>query len=243
MVENKPDISVVLLCYRSEELALAFIDTLKKSLEKIGISWEMILVGNYVEGLADRTPSIIREIASQDSRIKAITKVKKGMMGWDMRCGLEAASGLTIAVLDGDGQVPLEDVVRVYEKLKRDDLDMVTTYRVTRGDGPYRWFLSRVYNLLFKIMFPGLISTDVNSKPKIFTEETLRKMELKSDDWFIDAEIMIQARHHNVSFSEIPTNFGELSSRNSFIKPAAIIEFIFNMIIFRLREFRYKGKK
>ncbi len=243
MVANKPDISVVLLCYRSEEGIWEFVEVLKRSLEKLAVLWELILVGNYIEGSSDQTPEIARKIASQDSRIKAITKVKQGMMGWDMRSGLEVASGRTIAVLDGDGQFPLEDIVRVYEELRSGDLDLVKTYREVRSDGIYRRLISGVYNSLFKVLFPGLRCRDINSKPKIFTEETLKKMELKSNDWFIDAEIMIQVRRLDLRFSEIPTQFMKLSSRTSFIKPAAILEFISNLILFRLREFRFWFKK
>ena len=64
-------------------------------------------------------------------------------------------------------------------------------------------------------------------------------MDLKSDDWFIDAEIMILARRLKLRFTEIPTQFTELSSRRSFVKPMVTIEFIVNMILFRLREPRF----
>jgi len=141
MVTDKPDISVVLLCYRSEETVWDFVEILKHSLEEIEVSWEIILVGNYIEDSIDRTPEIVKEIANQDPRIRAITKVKQGMMGWDMRSGLEMASGRVIATIDGDGQFPMEDVVRVYDKLKNNNLDLVKTYRGTRGSYSQMWCL------------------------------------------------------------------------------------------------------
>ena len=67
-------------------------------------------------------------------------------------------------------------------------------------------------------------------------------MDLISDDWFIDAEIMIQVRRLKFNFSEISTQFTKLDSRTSFVKPGAIIEFIVNMILFRIREFRFLFK-
>ena len=66
------------------------------------------------------------------------------MMGWDMKCGFEAASGQAIAVTDGDGQFPLADTGRVYKKLIDDDLDMVKAYRIKRSDGLYRRILSSI---------------------------------------------------------------------------------------------------
>ena len=61
-------------------------------------------------------------------------------------------------------------------------------------------------------------------------------MELISDAWFIDAEIMIQVRRLKLNFSEIPTQFTKLETRKSYIKPMAIIEFVINMVLFRIRD-------
>lgn len=243
MTPDRPDLSVVLLCYRGEDAIPPYVEELKTCLNELHINWEIILVGNYLEGSEDRTPEIVRSIAAQDPKIKAIAKEKEGMMGWDMKRGLEAATGRSVAITDGDGQFPLKDIGRVYKKLIDEDLDMVKTYRIKRSDGIYRLILSTMYNIIFKIMFPGFTCRDANSKPKIFKAEALQKMDLKSDDWFIDAEIMILVRRLKLKFAEIPTQFTELSSRPSFVKPMATIEFVINMILFRLREFRFVFRK
>ena len=243
MTTIKTDLSVVLLCYRSEDAILSYVEELKTCLTELNIEWEIILIGNYIAGSNDRTPEIAKTIAAQDPRINALTKEKKGMMGWDMKSGFESVSGKVIAVTDGDGQFPLADVGRVYRKLVDEDLDMVKTYRIKRGDGWYRRTLSIIYNTIFHIFFPGISCHDVNSKPKIFKADALQKMELLSDDWFIDAEIMIQARRLKLNYSEISTQFTKLDSRKSFVKPGAITEFIVNMILYRLKEFVFLLKK
>mgnify|MGYP005640501645 CR=1 FL=1 len=243
MTTIKPNLSVVLLCYRSEDAILSYVEELKTCLTELNIEWEIILIGNYIAGSNDRTPEIAKTIAAQDPRINALTKEKKGMMGWDMKSGFESVSGKVIAVTDGDGQFPLADVGRVYRKLIDEDLDMVKTYRDKRCDGLYRRILSAIYNFIFSIFFPGFPCRDVNSKPKIFKADVLRKFDLLSEDWFIDAEIIIKARRLNIKFAELPTQFKKLDSRGSFVKPSAIIEFIVNMVLFRLREYRYLFKK
>lgn len=234
---------MVLLCYRSEEAILSYVEDLKACLNELNIDWEIILVGNYVAESNDRTPEIVKEIAKQDSRIIALTKEKEGMMGWDMKCGLANATGDLIAVTDGDGQFPLADIGRVYKKLIDEDLDVVKTYRFQRHDGWYRTTLSNAYNSIINIFFPQLSCHDVNSKPKIIKADAFRQMDLLSDDWFIDAEFMIQTRRLNLKFDEISTQFKKLDSRKSFVKPSAIIEFIVNIILFRLREFRFLFRK
>ena len=236
MNSNSPNISVVLLCYRSGEQVVAFVGQLKRLLDSFEKNWEIVLVGNYFENVKDVTPEFVKQLSEEDARIKSVVKIKQGMMGWDMRSGLKVATGNTVAVMDGDGQMPLEDVARVYKKLIELDCDMVKTYRLKRKDGLYRIVVSKVYNAVFNILFPGLNCRDVNSKPKIIKRKFYEKMKLQSDDWFADAEIMIQARQLKMRIVEIPTTFNKILTRPSFVKPGAIIEFVYNLVIYRLRK-------
>ena len=234
---DDPEISVVVLAYRSAETIESFVDSLVDSLEKEKVLWEIVLVGNYFEGIGDQTPDVVRNIAAKESRIKAVAEIKKGMMGWDMKTGLQAANGKTMAVIDGDGQMPCDDVIRVYHELKSKGLDLAKTYRAKRDDGSYRRLISVVYNILFKILFPGINAWDMNSKPKIMTREFYEKINLESNGWFIDAEIMILARRLGAKIGEIETVFHSMDSRPSFVKPLSILEFLGNLFWYRIKEF------
>ncbi len=237
LAEQVPTLSLVVLCYRSEEYAREFVArTLESFAEADIVDYELVLVGNYVEGIPDRTPAIVRELAAGDSRIRCCAEPKQGWMGWDMRRGLEMARGEFIGVIDGDGQMPVSDVPLLYELLRRERYDLVKTFRVTRGDSLARRLISNFYNKIFHLLFPGLPARDMNSKPKILTRESYRKLELESDDWFIDAEIMIQARRHGMRVGEMPTGFLGLTGRRSFISTRAIFEFLSNLARYRVRE-------
>lgn len=234
-----PEISIVILCYKEGGAVRKFVKRAINTLEASKIfNYELVLVGNYHQDSNDQTPKIVVELSSQNPKILCVAKPKRGMMGWDMRSGLNKARGEYIAVIDGDGQMPVEDLVKVHKKIKAEGLDLVKTYRVERGDSYWRKFLNTVYNLIFNILFPGMDSRDVNSKPKIITREVYQKLDLKSDDWFIDAEIMIQARRLKLKIGEIPTTFLPINSgRKSFVKSSTIFEFIKNLIIYRVKEF------
>ena len=157
-------------------------------------------------------------------------------MGWDMRCGLEMARGELIGIIDGDGQMSVSDVPPLYEMISLGHSDLVKTFRITRGDSLARRFISNVYNKLFHLLFPGLAARDMNPKPKILTRAAYRRMSLESDDWFIDAEIMIQARRLGLRIGELPTGFLGLTGRRSFVGLSAIIEFLRNMVRYRITE-------
>ena len=235
-----PEISVVVLAYRSATTITSFVDSLVESLEKEQLLWEIILVGNYFEGVGDMTPEVVRGISARDSRIKAVAEIKKGMMGWDMKSGLQAATGRTLAVIDGDGQMPSSDVIRVYQLMKKNGLDFAKTYRAKRNDGFYRRIISVVYNILFKLLFPGINAWDMNSKPKIMTREFYEKMHLESNGWFIDAEIMIFVRRLRAKIGEIETEFLSMDLRPSFVKPLSILEFLVNLFWYRVKEYLAK---
>jgi len=56
---------------------------------------------------------------------------------------------------------------------------------------------------------------------------------LQSDDWFIDAELILNCINLNLRIYEIPVEFESLGKRKSFVKPGAIIEFLKHMIEYR----------
>lgn len=230
----------MVLCYRSGQFAAVFAERLMQSLDATGIDYELVLVGNYLAALreTDETPAVVRALAGKYPRIVAVVREKAGMMGWDMRSGLDAARGRAVAVIDGDGQMPPEDVVKVYRALQAGPFDLAKTYRDTRHDGPARVVMSRSYNLLTRILFPRVRVKDINSKPKAFQQAALTRLKLTSDDWFIDAEIIIKASYLGLSITETPTIFLPNAKRPSFISLRAVLEFIKNLARYRLKIIR-----
>jgi len=231
---NRPELSVVVLCYRAEDLAREFVGQLKRELEEAGIDYELVLVANYHAERPDKTPEIVREIAKGNPRIKVVAKLKEGMMGWDMRSGLEAATGAHIAVIDGDAQMPSSDIVKVYRMLQVGKYDLVKTFRAQRFDGIYRRTISFWYNVLFRFLFPESAKfRDINSKPKVMTWDAYKKLHLVSSDWFTDAEIMIEALKNKLNIGEVSTIFHHNERRASFVRFGTIFEFMKNLLYYR----------
>jgi glycosyltransferase involved in cell wall biosynthesis len=228
----EPEFSLVVLCYRSGKSIIPFVERLCQALSFCNLTWELVLVGNYIEGSDDETPEVVNELAKSRPNIRTVVRPKVGMMGWDMRMGLNAARGEYIGVIDGDGQFPPESVVGCLLKAKLQDLDLAKTYRVRRDDGIYRRIISLGYNFLFRMLF-GLRIHDVNSKPKIIRRSKYELLHLESNDWFADAEIMIRAQQNGLTIGEVPVHFVSNDVRASFVRPAAIIEFTSNLLKYR----------
>lgn len=191
-------------------------------------------MGNYIAGTDDKTPEVVTALAKRSANIRTVIRPKQGMMGWDMRMGLDAAHGTYIGVIDGDGQFPPESIIACLLKAELEDLDLTKTYRVLRDDGLYRRLVSFVYNGIFKLLF-GFSVRDINSKPKIIRRDKYELLNLTSDDWFADAEIIIRANEMGLKIGETPVHFVANDARGSFVKPTAILEFTSNLLKYRFR--------
>ncbi|HNY51158.1 MAG TPA: glycosyltransferase [Smithella sp.] len=232
-----PELSVVILCYQEGRRIESFVQRTVKVLERLGIPWEIVLVANYWDEQQDETPRVAEKISRQSSHIKTVAGLKKGGMGWDARQGFRNAAGRFICLIDGDGQISPEHIIPVYHKIKREPLDVVLTYRRQRGDSWLRKINSYVYNLVFRILFPAIPARDANSKPKIFTREAYSRMHLTADDWFLDAEMLIQAVRMKMKIAEIPVIFDKCIGRKSYVKIDAIFEFMKNLLRARIKEY------
>ena len=229
---SEPHFSLVVLCYRSGQSIIPFVERLQRTLSRCNFTWELVLVGNYIEGSDDETPQVVKQLAESPDNIRTVIRPKQGMMGWDMRMGLDAARGTYIGVIDGDGQFPPESIIACLLKCELEDLDLTKTYRVIRDDGLYRRLISTVYNALFSLLF-GFKVRDINSKPKIIRRDKYELLQLESDDWFADAEIIIRARELGLKIGETPVHFSINDNRGSFVKPKAILEFSSNLLKYR----------
>jgi glycosyltransferase involved in cell wall biosynthesis len=226
---DRPELSAIVLCYRAGESIRNVIDPLHALLEQADIPYELVLVANYTAGAEDSTPAVVEEFARTHDHVRTVAEVKQGAMGWDMRSGFAAARGDYLVVIDGDAQNPVEDLIEMYRQMKASGVDVMKGRRIARFDGPYRRVVSSVYNALFAVLFRTRGIWDINGKPKGLTRAAYEQLDLRSDDWFIDAEIMINARRKDLRIAEMPVVFRRNDERASFVRVSAIWEFLVNM--------------
>jgi glycosyltransferase involved in cell wall biosynthesis len=230
-----PELSVIVLCYQADEAVHRVIDPLYEQLQASGVAYELLLVANQWRDRPDPTGQVVAEFARDRDAVRTVIERKQGAMGFDMRSGLAAARGDYLLVLDGDAQNPVEDVLKMYRQMRATGADVMKGRRTARFDGPYRRFISTVYNFAFSLLFGTRGIWDINGKPKGLTRAAYETLELESDDWFIDAEIVLSARRNGLTVAELPVVFNRNDERASFVRPSAILEFARNMARQRFR--------
>lgn len=209
------------------------IEPLRRELDDAGVDYELVLVANSWRGRPDPTRIAIKTY--EGDRVRVVDREKRGAMGWDMRSGFEAATGAIMITIDGDAQNPTEDVLRMYAMMRHTGADVAKGLRIARFDGLYRRLVSVGYNFIFRTVFGTRGIWDINGKPKGLTRAAYEQMNLRADDWFIDAEIVIQAQELGLTLAEMPVVFRRNDVRASFVRVSAIWEFLVNIARYRLR--------
>jgi glycosyltransferase involved in cell wall biosynthesis len=223
------ELSLVMPMYNEEECVKQVVNEVKEYFDENDLDFELVIVNN---GSKDKTGDILEEMHKEDSRVRVVHVVKNKGYGYGVRQGLKACVGRVIGYNDGDGQVKPKDILRVYEPIKEKKSGFSKAIRYNRGDGLKRIFASFFYNGIFHLLFLTRWR-DINAKPKFFTQDFFKTLELESDDWFIDAEIMINVIHKSFKVHEVLVKFKERDGGKSNVRLNTVYEFLKNMLSWR----------
>ena len=144
-------ISLVFPCYNEEEaLPYLYKEIVKVANEMSEQEFEFIFVN---DGSKDKTLTVIKELAVNDSRIHYVSFSRNFGKEAGIYAGLKKASGDYVALMDADLQDPPCLLQEMYTALKTEDYDCVATRRVDRkGEPPIRsFFAKRFYQLINNI--------------------------------------------------------------------------------------------
>jgi glycosyltransferase involved in cell wall biosynthesis len=236
-----PSFSIAIPLYNEEECVEKCVVEIVRGLDReFANDYELVLV---VNGSEDRTGEICETLATYYPSVKVVwAKQNLGYGGGIIR-GIEAASGTYVGFMCGDGQVSPEDLGRVMREIQKGESDLVKACRVTRGDGSLRKANSVCYNLLFGVLF-GTGTRDINAMPKLWRRAVAPLLDLTSRDWFIDAEIMIKARHRGLRVREIPIDYLERVGGRSVVRLSTLFQFLRNaamlLVSGRLRSWKQR---
>jgi undecaprenyl-phosphate 4-deoxy-4-formamido-L-arabinose transferase len=148
---NKPDVSVVVPVYRSNEVVLELTDRLADALGGAGRDYEIVLVD---DGSPDRTWRWILEArARRPQRVAAVRLGENVGQHRALLAGMRLASGELVATMDDDLQHPPEELPKLLSEMENPRLDVVYGRYRTRSDAPLRRLLSRASAVAARALF------------------------------------------------------------------------------------------
>ena len=143
-------VSVVVSCYNEEEVLPIFYKEINKiSKEMDYVNFEFLFVD---DGSKDNTLKIVKDLSSDDSRVKYISFSRNFGKEAAMNAGLSYSKGDYVVVMDADLQDPPKYLKEMYNYMK-DGYDVAATRRITRkGEPVVRSFFSKLwYKLIDKM--------------------------------------------------------------------------------------------
>ncbi len=226
-----PDVSIVIPCYNEEECLNDTIPPLAEAFHKAGIDLDLILVDN---GSTDATGAVIDQLIADGLPIRKVVVPANQGQGLGFLSGLEQVTGRYAANFCADGQVEPIDVVKVYQAAAGAGRPtLAKARRRYRNDNWVRKVISIGYNGMMQVLFLGLPSIDVNGNPKVLPTDILKQMELSATDWFVEAEVMLKARHLQMPTIEIDVFGLAREGGQSHVRFSAVVEFLKNIAIYR----------
>ena len=163
-----PELSVVIPFFNEAANVGSVLAELRATVERMGIATEVIAVN---DGSSDGTAAEIDAAARAWPAVRALHFPKNRGQAAALWAGFQAARGRWLAMLDGDGQNPPEELTRLWPL--RDTADMISGARANRQDSMLRKTMSRIANTVRRIALRDGV-TDTGCSLKIFRREVAR---------------------------------------------------------------------
>lgn len=165
------------------------------------------------DGSIDQTKEVLTQIQKNFAKRKTgplltvIHHPKNLGKGACIKSGLKEVKGKYVMVQDADLEYFPEEIVKLYEKAEQSEGGIVFGKRIYKNKG---YLLVRVGNIYLNLMFLvvcGLKLTDAYTCYKMIPRKIWRKLDLQSNGFEIDSELLAKLGKMGSKVIEIPVTY------------------------------------
>ncbi len=216
------DISVVVPLYNEEESLTELHDWIKKSLNNLDYSFELIFID---DGSTDNSWDIINNLSRTNTNVKGYRFLKNYGKSQALNAGFKYAKGNLIATLDADLQDSPEELPSMIDKLKKENLDLVSGWKKRRHDN---FFLKNIPSKIFNFAartISGINLHDFNCGIKVYKNNVVKTIDVRGEMHRYIPFLASEAGFKNISEKEVQhqarkygvTKFGPERFMNGFL--------------------------
>jgi glycosyltransferase involved in cell wall biosynthesis len=206
------EISFFLPSYNEEKNIKRSVLEVKKVLEKIADTWEIIIVD---DGSKDRTGKIADNLSKEyKSKIRVVHHTPNRGYGGALKSGFETSKYEWVAFADSDGQFDYSEIERFINKQKETNADLVLGIRSKRADPFIRKLFTLVWSKILPRLLLGLHVTDYSCGFKLIRKKVYKKVQpLVGEEKVTQIELLTKAQRLGYKFAEVevkhlPRQFG-----------------------------------
>jgi len=216
------DVSVVVPLYNEEESLTELHDWIKKSLNNLDYSFELIFID---DGSTDNSWDIINNLSRTNANVKGYRFLKNYGKSQALNAGFKYAKGNLIATLDADLQDSPEELPSMIDKLKKEKLDLVSGWKKRRHDN---FFLKNIPSKIFNFAartISGINLHDFNCGIKVYKNNVVKTIDVRGEMHRYIPFLASEAGFKNISEKEVQhqarkygvTKFGPERFMNGFL--------------------------
>ena len=227
----KQGVSILIPAYREAENLRSLLPAVHAALSGLTVPYEILVLDTVTP--MDNTP----EICSLENA-SWVQRENGNSYGDAIATGIRRAQYDKTVVMDADGSHNPTDIVRMYDTMQQESLDLVIGSRYIHGgnshNGPVLKLMSLTVNLIFRTVFQ-IQAKDVSNSFRLYNSEKLKKLTLDCRNFDVVEEILIKLRRRNKDFQmkEIPIFFAcrkaGKSKRNLFIFACSYLKTIWRL--------------
>jgi len=191
------------------------------------------------DGSTDRTPEILARLGAEDPRLRTLRHPENlGITGFN-RSMIAHALGEWVFFIGADGEWDPREALRFLDIAERRRCDGVLGYRVEKHYTPWRKMVSRAFNFSLLLGF-GVRLRDVGSI-RLLRRAHFAPLRLYSRSAFLNAERLLVGARRGARLEEVPVEHRHrLTGRGRGSRPAAVLAAVCDLILTRLRWFRFE---
>jgi glycosyltransferase involved in cell wall biosynthesis len=214
---TSPSLTIVLPAYNEEDSIELAVRSAANAVTALVESYELVVVD---DGSHDGTGECLRRLSEEiGPTLKVITHPSNMGYGAALRTGFLQADGRHIFYTDSDNQFDLAELHDFLPLMA--DWDAALGFRMDRQDPFHRRFVSKCYNALASVAF-GMSVRDLNCSFKLFRREVLEGIELESDNFFIDTELVVRLHRAGWRYTQKGVHHYPRTAGRSTVRPSDV---------------------
>jgi len=168
------NISVIVPLYNEDESLPELAAWIDKVMQTNKFSYEVIMID---DGSSDESWKVIENLSTKNSNIKGIKFRRNYGKSAALFCGFAKAEGEVVITMDADLQDSPEEIPALYNKIIKEDYDLVSGWKQKRYDPIMKTVPSKFFNATAR-KFSGIKLNDFNCGLKAYKKEVIKSIEV-----------------------------------------------------------------
>jgi len=233
-VKSPHTISAIVPIYNERAAIPGVIQQIDRFLDAHFADYEVIVVES---GSTDGTGEACDGLPALWPRVRVIHEGARNGFGSAVRVGIGAATKRWVWPIVVDMPFELELILDALPHM--DACRAVLSYRSADPRGAFRRLQSVVFNRLGRALL-GVRTRHINSAFKVTDTALIKSLDLESNGWLIDAELIMRLEERGVAYAEIPVRLVDRTTGRSTIGPMASVRAFGDLIRLSLRRRRLR---